>query len=395
MMGNNVFVSESVTAGHPDKLCDRISDAIVDRFLAQDSLARVDVECAMATGIVFVASHYAANLAPDVVEIARRVIAGSGYRGSDFNARDCTVMTTLHERTDLSRSPGDEEELSDEELGRLATNDPVTVFGFACAESPTLMPLPIHLAHGLARALDTARESGKLPWLHPDGSVQVAVRYHDGVPESIHSLTLNPSLLAAGVGQRTLRSSLMSAVVEPAFRGQSLRPDRKTRILIAPPDLLRTGGPSRHAGLTGRKTAIDAYGEYTRTSGSALSGKDPLRTDRIAVYGARWAAKNLVAAGLAQFCEVLLSYEMGRAEPVSVQVRSFGSSDLDDEELTARVKRHFDFRPGALMRVFGLRRLVATAENGYLQHLAAYGHVGREDLDLPWERRDRLEELAG
>jgi S-adenosylmethionine synthetase len=394
MMGNNVFVSESVAAGHPDKLCDRISDAIVDRFLAQDALARVDVECAIATGIVFIASYYAANVAPDVVDIARRVIAASGYSGREFNARDCTVMTTLRERSDMARSPGDEEELPEAELDRLTANDPVTVFGFACAESKTLMPLPIHLAHNLTRALDSARESEKLPWLHPDGSVQVAVRYRDGSPDSIHSLTLNPSLTVESMDQGSLRSGLMDAVVGPAFEGESLQPNKQTRILITPPNLVSRGGPSSHAGLTGRKTAIDAYGQYTRTSGSALSGKDPLRTDRIAVYGARWAAKNLVAAGLARFCEVLLSYELGRAKPISVQVRSFGSSRLDDAQLTRRVKQLFDFRPGALMRAFGLRKRISTAERGYLQHLAAYGHVGREDLDLPWERRDRIDELV-
>jgi len=397
MMGNNVFVSESVAAGHPDKLCDRISDAIVDRFLAQDPLARVDVECAMATGIVFVASHYAAELAPDVVAIARRVIDASGYRDQAFNARDCTVMTTLHERTDLSRAPGDEEDLPETELDQLTSDDAVTVFGYACAESATLMPLPIHLAHRLARALDTAREQGTLPWLHPDGSVQVAVRYEDGLPSAIHSLALAPTVLDEGIGRdpKRLRDELMGAVVAPAFEGETLRPKRNTRILIAPPRLLRSGGPSRHAGLTGRKTAIDTYGEYTRTSGSALSGKDPLQTDRIGVYGARWAAKNVVAAGLAGYCEVLLSYELGSAEPVSVQVRSFGSSSESDEELTNRVKRAFDFRPAALMRAFALRRRVSTAPNGYLQHLATYGQVGREDLDLPWEQRDRIEALTG
>lgn len=394
MIGNNVFVSESVPAGHPDKLCDRISDAIVDRFLAQDPMARVDVECAMATGIVFVASHYAANLVPDVVDAARRVIAASGYHGREFNARDCTVMTTLHERDDLPRAPGFEDELPEQELDALVPNEPVTVFGFACTESPALMPLPIYLAHRLARALDTAREKGTLPWLHPDGTVQVAVRYADGLPDTIHSLTLNPTIIDEAIGEKAVRDGLVAEVIEPAFAGEAIKPKRQTRILIAPPDLLRSGGPSRHAGLTGRKTAIDTYGDYTRTGGSALSGKDPLRTDRLAVYGARWAAKNVVAAGLAQFCEVLLSYEIGRAEPLSVQVRSFGSSSLDDAELTALVVGHFDFRPGGLMRDFGLRRRVASAESGYLQHLATYGQVGRADLDLPWEQLDRAEALA-
>lgn len=395
MAAVDVFVSESVTAGHPDKLCDRISDAIVDQFLAQDALARVDAECAVATGIVFIAARFAANMAPDLVEVARRVIASSGYASKEFNARDCTVMTTLREAAEIPRAALDEQEMSDEQLDALVPLQQVTVFGFACRDSAPLMPLPLHLSRRLVRAMDAARQSGELPYLHPDGKVQVAVSYKNGVPRSIHSIAISPTGEEGSVGEQQLRDDLMDAVVKAAFMGEPLKPRKDTRVYINPAGEMREGGPARHAGLTGRKTAIDTYGEYARHGGSALSGKDPLRIDRVGAYAARWAAKNVVAAGLADTCEVKLSYGIGRARPISIQAQSFGTSRLDDDGLTARVEAAFDFRLGGILRTFALRALVAGAEAGYFEHLATYGQMGREDLDVPWERLDRTDALGG
>ncbi len=395
MASDYVFVSESVTAGHPDKLCDRISDAIVDQFLAQDSLARVDAECAVASGILFIASRFAATVAPDLVDVARRVIAASGYDGEEFNGRDCTVMTTLREADDLARAKTDEAEMSDAELDKLLPDQQVTVFGFACRQSENLMPLPIHLARRLARALDSARENCELPYLHPDGKVQVAVAYKDGIPAYIHSLAITPTGEEDGIGARRLNDDIMDAVIGTAFLEQTLQPGRRTSIHINPGGVLREGGPSRHAGLTGRKTAIDTYGEYARHSGSALSGKDPLRIDRVGAYAARWAAKNVVGAGLADTCEIQLSYGIGRARPISVQARAFGTSDLDDNTLTDRVTSTFDFRLGGILKSFGLRRLATGTPGGFFEHLATYGQIGREDLELPWETLDKAELLRG
>ena len=395
MASDYVFVSESVTAGHPDKLCDRISDAIVDQFLAQDSLARVDAECAVASGILFIASRFAATVAPDLVDVARRVIAASGYDGEEFNGRDCTVMTTLREADDLARAKTDEAEMSDAELDKLLPDQQVTVFGFACRQSENLMPLPIHLARRLARALDSARENCELPYLHPDGKVQVAVAYRDGIPAYIHSLAITPTGEEDGIGARRLNDDIMDAVIGTAFLEQTLQPGRRTSIHINPGGVLREGGPSRHAGLTGRKTAIDTYGEYARHSGSALSGKDPLRIDRVGAYAARWAAKNVVGAGLADTCEIQLSYGIGRARPISIQARAFGTSDLDDNTLTDRVTSTFDFRLGGILKSFGLRRLATGTPGGFFEHLATYGQIGREDLELPWETLDKAELLRG
>jgi S-adenosylmethionine synthetase len=389
-----VFVSESVTAGHPDKLCDRISDAIVDRFLAQDPLARVDAECAVAGGIVFLATRFAARMAPDLVEIARRVIEQSGYNGPEFNARDCTVMTAMHEAENARRAGADETELSDKALGKLVPQNQVTVFGFACRHTASLMPLPIHLSHKLMRQLDQARADARMPYLHPDGKVQVAIEISSGRPRSIHSIAISPTGDRNGPGEKTVRSDLMDAVIGPAFNDEELKPGKKTEIHIHPGGRLRGGGPAVHAGLTGRKTAIDTYGEYSRHSGSALSGKDPLRIDRVGAYAARWVAKNVVAAKLAEACEIQVSYGIGRAQPISVLARSFGSGALDDKALTKRVAGVFDLRLGAILKDFELRRRVARADDGFFEHLAAYGQLGREDLGVPWERLDRIEALT-
>jgi S-adenosylmethionine synthetase len=391
-----IFTSESVTEGHPDKLCDGISDAIVDRFLQQDPFSRVIVECAVATGILFVAARFASKAIVDLPSVARGLIAGAGYEDEGFNPKTCSIMTSLVEFDD-GHDERDEKEMTDAEIERIAVTDQVTVFGFACRQTPALMPLPIWLAHKLARRLAEVRARGTLSYLAPDGKTQAAVEYRRGRPERIHGLTL----VAALRGGRDLpdagrlREDLMERVVEPVFNDEPLRPDRRSRIFINPGGPWVGGGPAMHSGLTGRKTGIDTYGEYARESHSALSGKDPARIDRIGTYAARYAAKNVVAAGLADECEVQLSYAIGLSRPVSVQVETFGTGRLADAEITARVERTVDFRLAGIVRRFDLRHRPAADPLGFYRRLAAYGHVGRTDLDLPWEATDRADDLRG
>ncbi len=393
MMRDFVFTSESVTAGHPDKLCDRISDAIVDRFVALDPFARVEAECAVATGTLFLACRFASAVRLDLPSIARETIARVGYVGGAFDAADCSILTSLAETTTAARLEVDEAELDDAGIEAVTASHQVTAFGFACRQTPELMPVPIVLAHRLARGLERAR--GELPWLMPDGKVQVAVEYRDRRPARIHAVAIVAALdpdrppTPAGLGD-----ALRTRVVEPNFADGELRPDSRTRIAINPGGPFLAGGPARHAGLTGRKTAIDTYGEYARHSGAALSGKDPGRIDRIGAYAARWAARNVVAAGLAESCEVQLSWTIGLARPVSLVVETFGTGRIAEEAIAERLARSFDFRPAAIVRAFDLRRLPARRPDGFFETLAAYGQVGRADLDLPWERTDRVEALA-
>ena len=393
MMQDFVFTSESVTAGHPDKLCDRISDAIVDRFVALDPFARVEAECAVATGTLFLACRFASAARLDLPSIARETIAQTGYVGGAFDAATCSILTSLAESTTAARIELDEAELDDAGIEAIPATHQVTAFGFACRQTAELMPLPIVLAHRLARGLEGAR--GELPWLMPDGKVQVAVEYRSRRPARIHAVAL---IAALDPDRRPtpaeLDEALRARVIEPAFAAAELRPDPRTRILINPGGPFLVGGPARHAGLTGRKTGIDSYGEYARHSGAALSGKDPARIDRIGAYAARWAAKNVVAAGLADACEVQLSWAIGLARPASLVVETFGTGKLGEEEIARRLERVFDFRPAAIVRAFDLRRLPARRPEGFFAALAAYGQVGRIDLDLPWERLDRAEALA-
>lgn len=388
MKSDYMFTSESVTEGHPDKLCDQIADAVVDRFLRQDPLARVLTECAVSNGILFVASRFAASATVDIPEAARQVILQVGYTGEEFNAENCTVMTSLSQ---LPRQDWrDERELSDAEIEAIPARNMANVFGFACDQTAALMPLPIWLAHKLARRLAAVRLQRQLSYLAPDGKTQVGVEYRQGRPFRIYSLTLVGSQWQAmAVSPERLRDDLYALVVEPAFLDEPIKPDRGTAVFINPDGPLVNGGPTSHSGLTGRKNAIDSYGEYSRQSESALSGKDPTRIDRVGAYAARHAAKNVVAAGLASACEVLLSYSIGQSRPVSVQVETFGTGRVSDPILAQRVQAHFDFRPAAIIRSFNLRQLPSQYRGGFYRRLAAYGQVGRMDLGLPWERTDR------
>jgi S-adenosylmethionine synthetase len=389
-----LFTSESATEGHPDKLCDQIADAIVDRLLQQDPLARVEAESAVSTGILFIAARFAASANVDVPDLARQVIARVGYDREDFNPRTCTIMTSLGELPDGPRIAVDEAQLTQEQIEHVPARQMANVFGFACDHTAAMLPLPIWLAHKLARQLAAARLDKRLRYLAPDGKTQVAVEFRDRRPHRIHSVTLIASQHeAAEPTAARLREDLLGHVIDAVFGDEALRPDSATRIFINPDGPQVAGGPALHSGLTGRKNAMDTYGEYARHSESALSGKDPTRIDRIGAYAARYAAKNVVAAGLAQECEVQLSYSIGQAQPVSVQVDTRGTGKLTDDEIAERVMRVFDFRPAAIVRTFGLRALPSRATGGFYQRLAAYGHMGRLDLALPWEATDRVAAL--
>jgi S-adenosylmethionine synthetase len=389
-----VFTSESVTEGHPDKLCDQISDAIVDRFLQQDPCARVIAECAVSTAILFVAARFDANASVDFPAVARLVINQVGYDQPVFNSKTCSVVTSLKELPHDRSSAFDETQLSEAEIDRIAVKNQATVFGFACNQTPALMPLPIWLAHRLARRLTAVRFTKLLPYLAPDGKTQVGIEYRQRRPYRIHSLTVIASqdepATSTGPTLQRLQEDIRDAVLDFVFQEEALKPDDQTQIFINPDGLFPMGGPAVHSGLTGRKNAIDTYGEYSRHSGAALSGKDPTRIDRVGAYAARYAAKNVVAAGLADECEVQLSYSIGQARPVSVQVETFGTGKLSEAVLTALLLQHFDFRLAGIIRQFKLRRLPGLVKGGFYQKLATYGHMGRMDIGLPWEVTDKI-----
>ncbi|MCX7892487.1 MAG: methionine adenosyltransferase [Burkholderiales bacterium] len=381
-----IFTSESVTPGHPDKLCDQISDAAVDAFLAQDEEARIVVECAIATGVLFIAARFAAEAQVDVPTLARGVIAEVGYTGDSFDARSCSILTSL--------TPFDAPARRARRDGSEPAQEQVNAFGFACRETPALMPLPIWLAHRLARELDAARGRG-LDWLGPDGKTQVAVRYRDGKPAGINSVTITAATADRPLKKSMVEEAMRELVVRRAFRDEPLKPDAGCAIHVNPGGPYLVGGPAKHSGLTGRKNGIDTYGEYARQSGAALSGKDPSRIDRIGAYAARHAAKNIVAAGLAERCEVHLAYAIGSARPISLSVDTFGTGAAPDDEIAERVQRAADFRPAAIEERFALReRAAAAGAAGFFRPLAVYGQVGRTDLALPWEETDLAAALA-
>ncbi|MDA8387487.1 MAG: methionine adenosyltransferase [Nitrospiraceae bacterium] len=380
-----IFTSESVTEGHPDKLCDQISDALIDHFLQQDPLSRIIAECAVSTSVVFIAARFASFASVDCPFVARNVISRIGYEEESFNSRTCSILTSLQEMPVRDRDRFEEDDLSDEDIDGIRAENAATVFGFACDQTPALMPMPIWLAHRLARRLTSARLQNILPALAPDCKVQVGVEYRDFRPHRVQGITVLASQRRPDEDRTKFASGIIEAVIVPVFGEETIKPDRQTSIFINPQGPFVTGGPAVHSGLTGRKTGIDTYGEYSRQSGAALSGKDPLRVDRVGVYAARYAAKNIVAAGLAGECEVQLSYSIGRSHPVSVQVETFGSGRIPDAEILAAVKTHFDFRLAAVVRQFRLRRLPRTVKGGFYRKLASYGHVGRMDIGLPWE----------
>jgi S-adenosylmethionine synthetase len=386
-----IFTSESVTTGHPDKLCDQVSDAIVDQFLGNDPNSSIVAECAVSSGILFISAHYASQSSVDIPDVARQVIRDIGYSKEVFDADACTVLTSFMDHTATDYRPFDLANMKDAEISRITAKHQVTVFGYACNQTKELIPLPISLAHRLADVLDSPEVGKKLPYLLPDGKSQVGIEYRNGKPSRVHSITLVASQTSAdAVGPDRLRADLVDQVIEPVLKGAGIKADGKTEIFVNPEGPVIGGGPSAHSGLTGRKTGIDTYGEYARHSGAALSGKDPFRIDRVGAYAARYAAKNVVAAGLAEECEVQLSYSIGSPEPVSVRVRTFGSgSGPDDAKLAERLSGVFDFRLGAIVRDLGLQTLPRENGGRFYQKLAVYGHMGREDLEVPWELTDK------
>lgn len=394
MKGNYIFTSESVTRGHPDKLCDQVSDAIVDNFLRDDPSSSIVAECALASGVMFISAHYASQAKVDMQNIARDTIREVGYPPKVFNADDCTIMTSFQNHTATDYRPLELGNLTSEQIDRITAKHPATLFGYACDQTKALMPLPIWLAHRLADLLDSREVRKKLPYLLPDGKAQVAIEYANGKPLRIHSISLVTSQTdGATIALNQLHSDMVEHVISPVLKKEGFAADEKTHYYVNPEGLLIGGGPAVHSGLTGRKTGIDTYGEFARHSGAALSGKDPLRIDRIGAYAARYAAKNLVAAGLAGECEVQLSYTVGSARPISLHVRTFGTGTVDDEALALRLDKAIDFRLGAIVRDMRLQYLPGEV-NGFYGNLAVYGQMGRIDLNVPWEQTDKVAALT-
>ena len=402
-----LFTSESVTEGHPDKICDQISDTILDALLTQDSKSRVAAEVVVNTGLVLITGEITTNAQVNYIDVARKKIAEIGYvdANNGFSADSCSVLIALDKQSpDIAQGVNQAQEaresLSDEQLDAIGAGDQGIMFGFACNETPELMPLPISLAHRISLQLATVRKNGKLPYLRPDGKTQVTILYEDDRPVGIdtilistqHTATIGDITDEAEV-QNKIKEDLWLTVVQPVFADISIKPDDQTRFLVNPTGKFVIGGPQGDSGLTGRKIIVDTYGGYSRHGGGAFSGKDPTKVDRSAAYACRYVAKNIVAAGLADKCEVQLSYAIGVARPVSILIETFGTAKVDENQLLEAVKTHFELRPAGMIQAFNLQKLPAERGGRFFQDVAAYGHFGRTDLDLPWEKTDKAQLL--
>ncbi|MCT0225572.1 methionine adenosyltransferase [Synechococcus sp. CS-1328] len=402
-MSRYVFTSESVTEGHPDKICDQVSDAVLDALLAQDPASRVACETVVNTGLCLITGEVTTTARVDFNTLVRGVIQEIGYEGAragGFDANSCAVLVALDQQSpDIAQGVNEADDHDGDPLDLVGAGDQGIMFGYACDETPELMPLPISLAHRLARRLAEVRHDGTIGYLLPDGKTQVSVVYENNQPVAIDTVLISTQHTAEidGISEENalrerIAADLWDHVVLPATAGLALQPRKEatddgpaTRFLVNPTGKFVVGGPQGDAGLTGRKIIVDTYGGYARHGGGAFSGKDPTKVDRSAAYAARYVAKALVAAGLAKKVEVQLSYAIGVARPVSILVESFGTGRISDENLTALVQEHFDLRPGAIIETFKLRELPAQRGGRFYQDVAAYGHFGRTDLNLPWE----------
>lgn len=412
MTGKNfLFTSESVTEGHPDKVCDQISDAILDEFLTKCPTSRVAAETTVTTGLSLVCGEITSDCYVDIPKIVRNTIENIGYvgeAGGGFDAKTCAVLTSIDEQScDISsgvnkalETRSDNGDITQAETENIGAGDQGIMFGYACNETPELMPLPISLAHRLAFRLAQVRKQGLVKYLRPDGKSQVTVEYVDGKPARIDTILIStqhdPEINGENDNhkiQAIIKKDLIELVVNDVFKNDALKPDASTKYLINPSGRFVVGGPQGDAGLTGRKIIVDTYGGYSRHGGGAFSGKDPTKVDRSAAYAARWVAKNIVAAGLADKCEIELAYAIGVAEPISILVDTFGTGKCSDEEITELVKKNFDLRPAAIINQFDLRGLPAKNGGKFYQRLAAYGHMGRVDFNVPWENTDKAQEL--
>jgi S-adenosylmethionine synthetase len=397
-----LFTSESVTEGHPDKVCDQISDSILDALLTQDPASRVAAEVVVNTGLVLITGEITSKAQVNYIDLVRKKIAEIGYTDADngFSANSCSVLVALDEQSpDISQgvTSAQESQLSDDELDRIGAGDQGLMFGYACNETPELMPMPISLAHRVSRRLAAVRKTGELSYLRPDGKTQVSVVYEDGKPVGIDTILVSTqhdatigSITDGSAVQKKIKDDLWETVVQPVFADLELKPDANTRFLVNPTGKFVIGGPQGDAGLTGRKIIVDTYGGYSRHGGGAFSGKDPTKVDRSACYACRYVAKNIVAAGLADKCEVQVSYAIGVAKPVSILVETFGTGKVDEEVLLELAKKHFELRPAGIIQTLNLRKLPAERGGRFYQDVAAYGHFGRSDLDLPWEAIDKV-----
>ncbi len=396
-MSRYVFTSESVTEGHPDKICDQISDAVLDALLTADPTSRVACEAVVNTGLSLITGEITSKAEVDFNKLVREVIRDIGYESASaggFDANSCAVLVALDQQSsDIAQGVDEAEDHSTDPLDQVGAGDQGIMFGFACDETPELMPLPISLAHRLARRLAFVRHQELLDYLLPDGKTQVSVSYENGVPCSIDTILISTQHKSEVAGitleeeiQKRIAKDLWKFVVEPATEDLPLKPSiDKTRFLVNPTGKFVIGGPQGDAGLTGRKIIVDTYGGYARHGGGAFSGKDPTKVDRSAAYAARFVAKALVAANLAKKVEVQLSYAIGVAKPVSILVESYGTGKVSDAKLTQIVQEKFDLRPGAIIKSFNLQELPGIRGGRFYRDIAAYGHFGRTDIALPWE----------
>lgn len=386
-----LFTSESVTEGHPDKMCDQISDAVLDACITQDPRSRVACETATKTGYVMLLGEITTGADINYDELAREVITGIGYDRAKkgFDGQTCGVLVAISQQSADIAMGVDEAleaksgEMTEAEVEAIGAGDQGMMFGYACDETPTLMPTPIYLAHKMARRLAEVRKNGTLEWIRPDGKSQVTIEYQFGKPVRVDTALISTQH-DPDISQGEIREAVIQHVMKPVLPEDMVDDDMK--IFVNPTGRFVTGGPLGDAGLTGRKIIVDTYGGMGRHGGGAFSGKDPTKVDRSGAYAARWVAKNLVAAGVASRCEIQVSYAIGVAHPLSVNVETFGTGNIPDEKITKLVNDFFDLRPGAIIRDLKLRQPI-------YQQLAAYGHFGRDDLDLSWEQTDRAEEI--